>query len=186
MPELGSSALALSHISAADGDPAVRARFDAFLNEHGDAALWRDCTPGHLTASALVLDPEGRVLLLHHAKLARWLQPGGHADGDGDLARVALTEAKEETGLRDLRLMTPAIDLDIHTIPARGDEPEHDHFDVRFLVLCEAPDSLDPNHESTACAWFDPSDAVIDGDLRRLVDAGISRHRSAGRTTASG
>lgn len=183
--ELGTLDLALRQIEAAGDTGAVRERFRAFIAAHPDA-LWRTCRLGHLTASALVVDRDDRVLLLHHAKLERWLQPGGHADGDGDLARVALKEATEETGLIGLRVVTPAVDLDIHWIPERGDEPAHEHFDVRFLVECDDPGSLEPNHESTDTAWLDPSDPTLDGDLRRLVDAALSRRRSGGHTTASG
>ena len=93
---------------------------------------------GHITGSAWVVDIAGnRVLLADHAKLGRWLQPGGHSDGDPDTLAVALREAREESGL-DVRALDDAIfDIDVHRIPARGDEPAHLHFDVRFLVQAE-------------------------------------------------
>ena len=79
------------------------------------------------------------MLLLFHAKVQRWLQPGGHADGDGNLARVALREAEEETGIAGLRVLTPAIDLDVHVFHhARRAEPDHLHLDVRHLVVAPA------------------------------------------------
>ena len=92
--------------------------------------------PGHYTASAFVLSPDGRdLLLIEHAKLARWLQPGGHVDpDDADLVAAARREGAEETGLHDLELLQPApFDLDVHVIPARKADPEHRHFDVRYL-----------------------------------------------------
>ena len=75
-----------------------------------------------------------RVLLAHHRELERWLQPSGHSDGDPDTLAVAMREAREESGL-DVRALDNAIfDIDVHRIPARGREPAHFHFDVRFLV----------------------------------------------------
>lgn len=122
---------------------------------------------GHFTGSALVVGPGPRVALLHHRKLGKWLQFGGHADGDPLLARVALKEAEEESGLRRLSyfdyesaLGCPfhpvPFDLDIHEIPARAAEPAHLHYDVRFLLWCD-PDAseLRANHESVEVGWFD-------------------------------
>ena len=93
-----------------------------------------------------------RVLLAHHRKLGRWLQPGGHSDGDPDTLAVALREAREESGL-DVRALDDAIfDIDVHRIPARGREPAHLHFDVRFLVQAEH-DRFRVSDESHALAW---------------------------------
>lgn len=149
----------------------------AFLDDHPDA-LHRSCADGHLTGSAMVVDPSGdRFLLLHHRKLGRWLQPGGHADGDGDLAAVARREAEEETGLCGLEVVTPAIDLDVHPIPARAGEPRHLHLDVRFVVLGGAGAEPVVNHESHDVRWV--TDAELDaygvhGELRRLVRRGLA------------
>jgi 8-oxo-dGTP pyrophosphatase MutT (NUDIX family) len=122
-----------------------------FLAIHPDA-LDRTCPPGHLTGSAMVVDPASRrFLLMLHAKLGRWFQPGGHADGDGALPRVALREATEETGVAGLTLVTPAIDLDVHAVPPP--HGPHLHLDVRYLAV--APPGAVPrrNHESHDLRW---------------------------------
>lgn len=156
---------------------ALRRRVLDFVDRHPDA-LHRCCAAGHLTGSAVVVHPvHQRVVLLHHRKLDRWLQPGGHADGDGDLAGVALREAVEETGLGDLCVVTPAIELDVHPIPARGGDPDHLHLDLRFLVLAGADTDPVVNHESHAVTWVDAAGLVrydVRGELRRLVERGLA------------
>ena len=139
-------------------------------------ALLRTTRPGHLTASALVVDHDAsHVLLLHHTKLERWLQPGGHADGEANLARVALTEATEETGIVGLEIIDPAVDIDIHNVAPPGDEPIL-HYDVRFVVL--APVGAEPtgNHESTEIRWVplgELMDYELDPGTHRLIAAGL-------------
>jgi len=134
-------------------------RFRQFVEAHADC-FERSCRTGHVTGSAWILSPErGRVLLTHHRKLGRWLQLGGHADGDPDPYRVALREAREESGLVDLTPFEHAepplpLDVDVHRIPARAAEPAHFHFDVRYLLLAGA-EALRPTDESVALAWFD-------------------------------
>jgi len=136
--------------------------------------------PGaHFTGSAVVVDPTGsRVVMVLHGKLRRWLQPGGHADASdgGDMQATALREAREETGCRVAPHPSAPLplDVDIHTIPARKDEPEHLHLDVRFLVVAEDPESLafDPA-ESTGAQWLGWDDALARADeapLRRLLE----------------
>lgn len=121
--------------------------------------LDRDFWPGHLTASALVVDPDHRVLLTLHRKLGIWLQLGGHCDGDADIAGVARKEAEEESGLLDLRFVIPGIfDLDIHEIPEHrspaGVLPAHLHFDVRYLLRTDTPAAIQISHESKELDWF--------------------------------
>lgn len=165
-------AAARAHVLAArPGDAsheAHRAGMMAFLAAHPDA-LDRTCAEGHLTGSAMVVDPASRrFLLMLHAKLGRWFQPGGHADGDGDLPTVAWKEATEETGIAGLSLVTPAVDLDVHQVaPPHG---PHLHLDVRYLAL--APPGAAParNHEALDLRWatYDelPGFEVDDGLLR--------------------
>ena len=95
----------------------------------------RDCWRGHITGSAWLVNGAGtHVLLTHHRKLKMWLQLGGHSDGDPDTAAVALREAREESGL-GVRLLSKALfDVDVHLIPARKEDPEHHHYDVRFVM----------------------------------------------------
>lgn len=163
---------ARAHIIAAhagDGTAeAHRERMLSFVDAHPDA-LDRTCPEGHLTGSAMVVDPvDRRFLLMLHAKLGGWFQPGGHADGDGTLPRVAWREASEETGLDRLRVAVPAIDLDVHEVgPPHG---PHLHLDVRYLVI--APPGAVPagNHESLDLRW-----ASYDELPAYDVDAGITR-----------
>ena len=120
--------------------------------------LCRTCVPGHLTGSAWIVDStRSRTLLTHHLKLEKWLQLGGHADGDGDLLAVALREGREESGLTTLRPVTGTIfDVDRHWIPARKTESAHWHFDVRFMIeAVEGEPLVRAANESKELAWLD-------------------------------
>lgn len=127
-----------------------------FVEAHADCLL-RSQLSGHLTGSAWVVDPSGtRTLLTHHRKLDKWLQLGGHADGDPDLRAVAEREAREESGLRNIRSLGAGIfDLDRHWIPERKQEPAHWHYDLRFRFEADPAEPLVVSHESKELAWVD-------------------------------
>lgn len=129
-------------------------RFRRFVEQHPDC-FQRSLQSGHVTGSAWLVDATGRrVLLTHHRKLAIWVQLGGHADGNPDIRAVALAEAREESGLDELRLVADtAFDLDIHRIPARAAEPAHEHYDVRFALQASGSQRYRVSAESHALAW---------------------------------
>jgi 8-oxo-dGTP pyrophosphatase MutT (NUDIX family) len=124
--------------------------------------LLRSELGGHLTGSAWVVDAtRARTLLTHHRKLDKWLQLGGHADGDPDLLAVALREAREESGLTRLRPVVPAIfDLDRHWIPERKSEPAHWHYDLRFMIEADPAEPLVVTRESKDLAWVKVSEVT--------------------------
>ncbi len=131
-----------------------RERFLTLLE--AEDAFQRTHLPGHITGSAFIVSEDFRsTLLVHHAKLNRWLQPGGHADGDTNVVRVATREANEETGLMNLTLITHEIfDLDIHPIPERKDFCAHDHYDVRYLLKGSMQDKVVVSEESHDVKWI--------------------------------
>jgi len=129
-------------------------RLEEFVRQNPDCFA-RELLIGHITGSAWVIDKTAtRTLLTHHRKLDKWLQPGGHSDGMSDVAEVAMKEAEEESGLAGLRLVSAEIfDIDIHRIPERKNEPEHFHYDCRFLIQCGSNDRYRVSHESNDLAW---------------------------------
>ena len=126
----------------------------------------RTCRPGHITGSAWVLSHDRKnCMLVHHRKLNRWLQPGGHADGDPRVEQVALREAQEESGLSQLQLVHAGehllpLDVDVHVIPDRRDssgnllEDAHEHHDIRFLVHAATDAQPVTSEESYDVRWF--------------------------------
>jgi 8-oxo-dGTP pyrophosphatase MutT (NUDIX family) len=158
---------------ADDRDRTVLDLFRSFAAEYPDCCE-RTLAIGHFTGSAWLVSSDGeRVLLTHHRKLDRWLQLGGHADGDGDLANVALREAEEESGLTDLAIVAEIFDLDRHAIPARGSEPEHWHYDVRYVVRALGSEAFAVGEESHDLAWRSISelsgDSTVDESVRRMA-----------------
>jgi ADP-ribose pyrophosphatase YjhB (NUDIX family) len=124
--------------------------------------------PGHFTASAFVLSPErDALLLILHGKLGLWLQPGGHVeDSDASLLEAARREVAEEVGLTELELLEPApLDVDIHDIPARKGEPEHAHFDVRYLFRATTRE-VHAGSDAKDARWVKLSEIGDEGSLR--------------------
>jgi 8-oxo-dGTP pyrophosphatase MutT (NUDIX family) len=180
-------------MSAAIDSPELRARLCAEFERHAvqrpeqaasaaefielladPEAFSRERVNGHFTASAWLVAGDGeRVLLTHHRKLQRWLQLGGHADGEADLAAVALREAEEESGLVGLALAGGIFDLDRHWIPPHHAVSGHWHFDVRYVVRAGASETFVLNQESLALAWVEiaalVNDPLIDESLRRMA-----------------
>ena len=160
-------------------DQASQDQFARFAREHPDCCE-RTLRAGHFTGSAWLVSADGRrVLLTHHRKLGRWLQLGGHADGDGDLPAVALREAEEESGLTGLSVERQPLDMDLHYIPEHGDDAGHWHYDVRFVVQASGSEDFVASEESHALAWrqienlvFDPT---ADQSLRRMAAKWLAR-----------
>lgn len=153
---------------------ALRDAYLSHLAEHADAAD-RTCVAGHLTASALVVDREGRVLLTLHRRLGRWLQTGGHCEaGDETLAAAALREAREESGIDALRLVAPPpVLLDRHLVPCAGPESSVPHLDVQFVAIAPPGAVERRSEESHDLRWFS-SDRLppgTDRSVRALVKA---------------
>lgn len=134
---------------------------ERFVRAHADC-FERTLEEGHVTASAWIVDESRRrCLLTHHRKLGRWLQLGGHTDGDSDTLGSALREAREESGLTRLAPASASIfDCDVHRIPARGAEPEHWHYDVRYLVVADASEPVVVSAESKELAWVELADVA--------------------------
>jgi 8-oxo-dGTP pyrophosphatase MutT (NUDIX family) len=149
-------------------------RLIAFVERRPDC-FQRELLEGHVTGSAWILDHERRrCLLTHHKKLGLWLQCGGHADGDPDVLQVALREAREESGIEGIEpLSTEIFDVDVHRIPAKGPEPEHFHYDVRFAVIAPRGATFVVSDESHALAWVEREEIERyhnDASVRRMAD----------------
>lgn len=159
----------------------------AFVEQHPDC-FERSLLVGHVTGSAWIVSPDrDRVVLIHHRKLDRWFQPGGHADGDPNIAAVALREAREETGLTSLRFVgvgkgedtpeppaewPPIFDVDVHPIPARGTVPGHWHYDIRFLLENDPTEPFGQSAEVKNCCWVSidkTNEYTNEVSIRRMV-----------------
>ena len=146
-----------------------------FFDNH-DGCFEKDNLPGHFTGSAWVISPDkNKILMTHHKKLNMWLQLGGHADGEKDLKLVAIKEAKEESGFNNFSILSEEIfDLDIHKIESINEEPEHLHYDVRFLLEAD-PNEQDIiiSEESHDVKWIHLDDVLeynSEGSISRMVE----------------
>ncbi len=160
----------LEEWTAPDDEPGqdrLREEYLGHLSAYPDG-MWKSCADGHLTASALVVDPEaGRVLLTLHRKLRMWLQMGGHCEpSDGTLAQAALREATEESGIAGLTLLGGPARLDRHPTPCAW------HLDVQYAALAPPDASWAVSDESLDVRWFgyDEVASVADASVVRLVD----------------
>jgi 8-oxo-dGTP pyrophosphatase MutT (NUDIX family) len=157
---------------------AMRGAYLKYLAENDDA-MWRRCEPGHLTASALVLDHERQqVLLTLHPKVGRWLQTGGHCEpGDRTLASAALREATEESGIAGLELLDSPARLDRHRVHCHGSEsPDSEHLDVQYVAVAPSGAEAAISEESLDLRWW-PVDALpndVDGSVRALVSRAVA------------
>jgi 8-oxo-dGTP pyrophosphatase MutT (NUDIX family) len=116
---------------------------------------------GHITGSAWIVDREySQTVLLFHKKLNKWVQPGGHCDGETDVLSVALREAQEETGLQSTPATGGIFDIDVHEIPEYWNTPAHLHFDVRFLLIADATQKPVCSDESKAVRWVSLEEAL--------------------------
>jgi 8-oxo-dGTP pyrophosphatase MutT (NUDIX family) len=179
-----------AHVPADAFEAADLERIRAFVAAH-DRPFDRETLEGHLTASAVIVAANGsRVLLVHHRRLDRWLQPGGHGElGEVEGWLVALREALEETGVVGLvrHAARPSLlDVDVHRIPARGDVLAHDHLDLRYLFTAPPDATLQRCAEETRDArWFtweelatvdlDPAARRMFGKAQAIVEDGRAR-----------
>ena len=166
-------ALLVSYADSFPEEAAAVDQFRWFLHSHADV-FERHHQSGHFTASCWLVSADGeRLLITHHRKLERWLQLGGHCDGDCDVHAAALREAREESGLNELRIEPALFDIDRHRIPARAGEPEHWHYDLRFVIRAVGSETFSVSQESHALAWRRISglweDSATEASIRRMA-----------------
>ena len=134
-----------------------------FLDEETGYFL-RNSYNGHFTGSAWIVSPDkSSILMTHHKKLGKWIQLGGHTDGEQDLLKVALREAKEESGIQQFKVLSEKIfDLDIHEIPQHNSEPSHLHYDIRFLLEADPTgETVIISDESHDVIWIPIADITV-------------------------
>jgi len=133
---------------------AAKQRILAFVKQYPNC-FERSLEIGHITASAWLLNKNHtHALLMHHAKLDLWVQPGGHCDGNANVLDVAVKEAQEESGIMNIEpLLSEIFDIDIHFIQANKKEKEHYHYDVRFLLHATSNEDFVQNDESKELRW---------------------------------
>lgn len=161
------------------GQRLLRDRYVAHLEQQPDG-MTRGCYPDHLTASTVVLSPDGgRVLLTLHAKAGRWFQLGGHCEpGDTTLAGAAAREAHEESGIAGLRVDPSPVELSEHPVPFCDPRGGAHHLDVRFLAVAPEGAEHAVSEESLDLRWW-PVDALPDGELAPLVSRALERQSTS-------
>jgi 8-oxo-dGTP pyrophosphatase MutT (NUDIX family) len=172
----------LSRYRAHDAEEAAMvSQLRRFVDEHPDC-FERSLKIGHITGSAWIVDPTRLyALLTHHWKLHKWMQLGGHADGDPDVLRVALREGQEESGLSEIRPLSADIfDIDVHLIPARPGDAEHYHYDVRFAMEASREATLVANFESRELAWV-PISRISEWTVERSITRMVEKTAQLGR-----
>jgi 8-oxo-dGTP pyrophosphatase MutT (NUDIX family) len=141
-----------------------------FIEKYEDC-FERSLEIGHITASAWILNKDkSKALLMHHAKLDKWFQLGGHCDGNPDVLAVALKEAQEESGIQKILPISREIfDIDIHLIPANSREKEHYHYDIRFLLQVTSDEEIIQNRESKELRWINKNSKELPTDNPSVV-----------------
>lgn len=150
-----------------------------FFIESNPNCFDRTLEVGHITGSAWLVNKSGdKALLMHHRKLDKWLQLGGHADGESDILSVALKEAQEESGIQNIEpVMNDIFDIDIHKIPSNSKEREHFHYDVRFLLQVKSDEDFLSNQESKELRWISKNKKELptnEESVTRLFDKWIT------------
>ncbi len=152
----------------------------SFVQEHSDC-FERTLAVGHITASAWLLNKnKTHALLMHHTKLDKWFQLGGHCDGDPDVLAVAIKEAQEESGIMGIAPLSKEIfDIDVHLIPANKREAEHYHYDIRFLLQVTSNEDIVQNNESKELRWVGKDRNELPTEERsvtRMFDKWLALH----------
>jgi 8-oxo-dGTP pyrophosphatase MutT (NUDIX family) len=162
--------LLASYTASNESELAMVDRTLEFIQSHPDC-FERTLLTGHVTGSAWIVNEAfTHVLLIYHFKLSRWLQPGGHCDGHGDVLNVALKEAGEETGLTAQPKTGRIFDVDIHQIPQRGDVPARLHYDIRFLFTADMDQQLILNQQETRdIKWVPVGEVALLNDSEGMI-----------------
>jgi len=173
----------VSLVEAFDPSGSERARSSRvaildLLHNHPRPLDRRSFDPGHITASAVVLSHDrGSIMLVHHRRLDRWLQPGGHVEpGDNNVIETARREVREETGLElDTSSNVSLVGADVHAIPASGEEPRHLHHDLTFGFTASV-DAAEPCGSERAiwCAIDQLDSYGVDEPLRASLERTLS------------
>jgi len=148
----------------------AKQRMHEFIVQHSDC-FERSLEVGHITASSWLLNKnKTHALLMHHAKLDKWLQLGGHCDGNVDALDVAIKEAQEESGIMAIEPLSESLfDIDIHLIPANKKEKEHYHYDVRFLLHVTSDEDVIQNSESKELRWISKDSKYLPTQQQSVV-----------------